>query len=189
MRQSEILGLRWSDVDLDTATLSVSRTLQRSVSRKGWLIQSPKTKRSRRTIPLTPIGVEALQRQRKAQASAQLAAKASEWAPAVDSTGQPIANTGPEALIFTNGFGHPLMGNVVTKRLRRALKDAGLPANVHVHSLRHSTASLLLARGIPARVAMDILGHSNIATTQNIYQHVAQVQHREAVAAISEALA
>jgi integrase len=140
-------------------------------------------------IPLTSIALDALQRQRSAQSALQLAAKHGEWEPALDSSGQPIANAGPEGLIFTNTVGHPLMGNVVTKRLKRALKEAGLPKNVHFHGLRHSTASLLEAKKVPVRVAMDILGHSNAATTQNIYQHVASAQHREAVDAISEALA
>jgi integrase len=185
LRQSELLGLRWSDLDLadcNQATVSIGRTIQRSTDRTGWLVQPPKSKTSRRTVPLTAIACEALQRQAALQREARLLA-GRRWKAAVDSTGEPITD-----LVFTNTTGGPLMGNLVTRRFRKALKRAGLPANVTFHGLRHSTASLLMAKGVPARVAMEILGHANISTTLNIYSHGGAGAHREAVGAINEAL-
>jgi integrase len=185
LRQSELLGLRWSDLELsdwDKATVTIGRTIQRSTNRTGWLVQPPKSKNSRRTVPLTAIACESLERQASLQREARLKA-GPRWKPALDSTGQPITD-----LVFTNRTGGPLMGNVVNKRFRKALKNAGMPTNVTFHGLRHSTASMLQAKHVPARVAMEILGHANISTTLNIYSHGGEVAHREAVGAINEAL-
>jgi integrase len=185
MRQAELVGLRWSDVDIadcDQATVTVRHTIQRSPTGGAWLVLPPKTKKSRRTLPLPAMACEALQRQAALQRAARVKA-GPDWQPALDSTGQPILN-----LVFTNTTGGPLMGNLITRRLRKALRDGGLPTNVHFHSLRHSTASLLQAKGVPARVAQDILGHTDVRTTENLYIHVGKVQHREAMTAITEAL-
>ena len=75
----------------------------------------------------------------------------------------------------------------LTKRLQRLLADAGLP-RLRFHDLRHGTASLLTAQGIHPRTIMEILGHSTIAVTMNIYAHVAPALQREAASSLDVVL-
>ena len=84
-----------------------------------------------------------------------------------------------EALVFTDEVGRPLTSFHVSRRFRKLLQSAGLPA-MRYHDLRHGAASLMAAQGVPARVAMEILGHAQISTTMNIYTHVAPELQKEA---------
>jgi integrase len=70
----------------------------------------------------------------------------------------------------------------VTHGLKRRLTDAGLPATLRFHDLRHSTASLLLTQGVAPRVVADVLGHTDVRTTLNTYTHVADSVRQDAVA-------
>jgi len=79
-----------------------------------------------------------------------------------------------------SGFG-------VSRRFRKILAKAGLP-DMRYHDLRHGTASLMAALGVPPRVAMELLGHANISTTMEVYAHVAPEFQREAVDRVSAAL-
>ncbi len=87
---------------------------------------------------------------------------------------------GPFAdLLFTTLEGHPIDGINITRRFQRVLRAAGLPRQ-RFHDLRHACASLLLAQGVPARVVMETLGHSQISLTLNTYSHVIPALGREA---------
>ena len=90
-------------------------------------------------------------------------------------------------LVFTKESGSPLTPTTVSYHFHRLLKDAGLP-RIRIHDLRHGTASLMAAMGIPPRVAMELLGHSQIATTMNIYAHVAPEYSREAMDRVGDTL-
>ena len=72
-------------------------------------------------------------------------------------------------------------------RFQRLLKDAGLP-HLRFHDLRHSTATILLAAGVPANVVQELLGHSHISVTLGIYGHVTPSMHEEAVNRIGKML-
>jgi site-specific recombinase XerC len=80
--------------------------------------------------------------------------------------------------VFTTPKGTPLEPSNVLKRFKAVLEGAGLPAQ-RFHDLRHCAASLMLAQGVPMRVAMDVLGHTQMATTADLYSHVMPVAHRE----------
>ena len=82
-------------------------------------------------------------------------------------------------MIFTNTIGGPLEPSNVLKRFKRLLVAAGLPEQ-RFHDLRHCAVSLLIAQGVPARVIMDILGHSQISTTMDLYGHIFPAAHRDA---------
>ncbi|MCZ6545661.1 MAG: tyrosine-type recombinase/integrase, partial [Chloroflexi bacterium] len=84
-----------------------------------------------------------------------------------------------QGLVFTTGVGTPLDGRNVARRLDRLLAEANLPHHTF-HELRHSCASLLLALGVQPRVVMQTLGHTQIATSMEIYTHVSAALEREA---------
>ena len=155
LRRGEALGLRWTDVDLDTGILHVNQSLQR-VERKLQLLPL-KTKSSRRPIPLPALVVAALRRQRARQAEYRLAA-GPEWKGAVDN------------LVFTTKRGTAIEPRNADRTFRAALKAAGL-ARTKLHNLRHTAASLLLPHVHP-KVVQEMLGHSRIGTTLDIYSHV-----------------
>ncbi|GAA4756101.1 site-specific integrase [Modestobacter marinus] len=170
LRRGEALGLHWSDVDLDGGTLRVRWTLTRTS--KGLQLGEPKTEKSRRTVPLPRSAIELLRAHRQQQAAEQLAAR-DVW-------------HGSD-LVFTTEAGTPLEPRNVLRRFETLAQRAGL-RDVHLHTLRHSTASFLLAAGTHTKVVQEHLGHSSYAITADIYSHVAPAQRREAADRLDEAL-
>jgi len=135
LRLGEALGLQWSDIDLASRKMVVQRALQRQRG-SGLVLTELKTRKSRRLVHLAPMAVSALIEHRRRQARQQLLLGA-EW-----------QDTG---LVFTSLKGGPMEPHVSNEALDRALAVAGLP-RVRVHDLRHTAASLLLARGVHAKV-------------------------------------
>lgn len=90
-------------------------------------------------------------------------------------------------LVFTTEMGEPLSGNVVTHHFHKMLDRLELP-RWRFHDCRHAAASFMLAQGVPLRVAMEILGHSNITVTANTYSHVLPQLQREATEKVGAAL-
>ena len=90
-------------------------------------------------------------------------------------------------MVFTDEKGAPLAGDHALHRFHKLLQKAGLPP-MRFHDLRHGAASLMAAMGVPPRVAMEILGHSQISTTMNIYAHVAAEWQQDAVDRMTTAL-
>ena len=154
-RQGELLGLHWDDYNPEQSELQIARTLQRV--RGAWVFGEPKTTRSHRTLLLPPVAVAALARQRTQQLTDRLSAGPA-WQ---DSDG----------LIFTTATGSPREGTHVTKVFQRSCAALGLP-RVRFHDLRHTTATVLAAAGVPVRDVQDQLGHSTVLTTLATYVHV-----------------
>ena len=163
LRQSEVLGLRWADTDLEAHTLRIEQTLRRLGGE--WVYEPPKSLRGRRPIPLPGFVAEALEAHRAVQ-EAEAVVLAGIWE--------------PTDLVFVAQRGGPLHGPKVNLHLRTVLADAGLP-RVTFHDLRHAAASLLQSLGAAPRVMMEILGHAQIGTTMNVYTHVPDQLAREAV--------
>jgi integrase len=172
LRQGEILGLRWPDVDLEAGTVTVRHALAR-IEGELMLVE-PKSATSRRVVPLPALVREALVAHRVRQAQEHL--------PLRPEPPDPFAE-----LVFTTTLGTPLDGISVTRRFQRILVAAGLPRQ-RFHDLRHACASLLLAQGVPARVVMETLGHSEISLTLNTYSHVLPSLGREAALRMDEVL-
>ena len=170
MRRGEALGLRWSDVDLEAGQLAVRQSLLRAGSHPTFA--EPKSSRSRRTIALPDVAVEALRAQRVRQLQDRLLA-GSRWQ--------------EHGLVFTSSIGTPVEPSQLTKRLQRLLAAAGLP-RLRFHDLRHGTASLLVAPGNHPRTIMEVLGHASITMTMNTYAHVAPALQREAAASLDAVL-
>lgn len=157
MRQGEILGVRWRDLDLDVATptLTVRGQLQRVGGR--FCHVEPKTTKSARTIPLSPNLVAMLKAHKAGQARRRL------------ELGKLWRN--PLDLVFTNDGGGPLRGEWVTRSFQAALATTGLPV-LRFHDLRHSAATLMLERnGGDLKAVSTTLGHSTITLTANTYAH------------------
>ena len=172
LRLGELLGLRWSDVDLDARTLRVARALVRDAA-GGWSVAEPKSARSRRTLALPSVAVAALTEQRARQDVARAAA-GPDW--------QDVDGT-----IFTDLLGRSLRPHVVSSAYRRARDRVGLP-DVPFHGLRHSAATLALAEGVPLAVVSDMLGHSGIAITAAHYAAIVPALRRDAADAMDRAL-
>ena len=145
LRRGEALALQWADADLDAAVLRVRWTLSRTSA--GLEVGEPKTERSRRTVPLPRSAVDALQEHRKRSAAEQLAA-----GPVWERTG----------LIFITEVGTPLEPRNGLRRFE-ALAERAWLSGVHLHTLRHSAASLLLAAGTHTKVVQEHLRHSSYA--------------------------
>lgn len=162
LRQGEALGLQWSDIDLDDGSVTVRHALQRVDSQLR--LVEPKSASAFRSIPLPSVALAGLRGHRARQMRERLVAGAA-WR---DSD-----------FVFTTTIGTPLDSRNVTRLFQRRLERAGLP-RMRFHDLRHSCASLLLAQGVPARVVMEILGHSQISLTMNTYAHVLPSLQRDA---------
>lgn len=154
LRRSEACGLRWSDVNLDKHTIRIARGVHRV---KGRLTSLPtKTRRSNRTVPLPDLCVRALQGYRNAQQQLR------------EDQGLAWIETG---YLFTTRYGTPIEPRNLTRMFGQICEKHGL-RHVRLHDLRHSCVSLLLALGVHPRVVMEIVGHSAIEMTMNIYGHV-----------------
>lgn len=155
LRQGEILGLQWSD--LEDGTLHVRRQLSRDYGAGASLAGLKTGDSGRRALPMPRFVVDALERQRERQAFEKVMA-GNEWVDVGD-------------LIFRTPHGRPMQHNTVSKAFNRARADLGLPSTVTFHSLRHSCATLLLASGVDMRTVQIVLGHGSMRTTE-IYAHV-----------------
>lgn len=172
LRRGELVGLRWSDLDLAAGTLRVARSVSRDDA-GGWTAAETKSARSRRTLPLPAMARNALDRQRKRQAAAKLAIGAA-W-------------QDRDGLVFTDTAGRPILPEYVSHAFAQARTAAGLP-DTTLHHLRHTAATLLLAEGVPLAVISEWLGHSGIAVTAAHYAAVVPELHRQARDAMDRAL-
>jgi integrase len=170
MRQGELLALHWGDVDLDAGVLQVRGTLHRvpgvSVGDKsGLVISDPKTSHSRRPVRLSGVAVAALRKHRARQLEERLA-MGELW--------------DEHDLVFCNSIGRPCEArNVVRNSYQPLLDKAGLP-RIKFHALRHSAATLLLSQGIHPKIVAELLGHTTISMTLDIYSHVTLDMQQEA---------
>jgi integrase len=162
MRQGELLGLTWKNVDLDNGTATVRQQMQR-INGKLTLVE-PKTAKSRRTVALPNIVVTALAAHRERQKFERRWA-GSRWQ--------------EHGLVFTTTIGTPLDSANVTHNFQKALSDAKIRKQ-RFHDLRHCAATLLLAQGADLRTIMDVLGHSTITLTANTYAHLTDATRRVA---------
>jgi integrase len=144
MRQGELIGLQWKDVDLDDGTLRVNRSVYEGV------VSPPKTNAGSRTIRLSKLALAALRQHRVSTAKRRI----SEW-------------------VFPNANGTPIgHQNLHNRSWKPLLRYAGLSHSVRFHDLRHSCISLLLAKGVPVKVVSEMAGHADISVTLSVYGHV-----------------
>ncbi len=171
MRQGELFGLRWRDVDLENSALYVQTALK--VQEAGRALGKPKTEHSRRKIELGADAIDALRAHRKRQAEERLA------------MGQAWTDND---LVFCDTIGGALAPNNVTRRhFLPAIKRASVPT-IRFHDLRHTAATLMLLGGAPVKVVSERLGHSNVAITLNIYAHVLPSMQKDTATLMTQML-
>jgi integrase len=170
LRRGEVLGLRWSDVDLESGQLTVRHVL--TVVEGRAVVTEPKTAKGRRTIALDPATVAGLRRHRVRQLQERVAADVA-W------------QNGD--YVFTWFDGRPLHPQLPTKWIREHAAAAGLPP-IRLHDLRHTWASLALRAGVPAKVVSERLGHANISITLDVYTHALPAMDAEAADTVARAI-
>jgi integrase len=157
MRQGELFGLQWQDVDLAGRTLSIQHTLLEISGRHE--LAEPKTAKGRRRVDLPAVAVRALSEHRERMAA---------------------EGHGEVAWVFCDTDGKPLRkSNVMRRSFNPLVEAAGVPL-IRFHDLRHTAATLLLAQGVHPKVVQERLGHAQIAMTLDTYSHVLPSMQRDA---------
>ena len=171
LRQGELLGLKWEDVDLEDGTLRVRRTL--ATAKGGPRLMAPKTKSSRRSVKLTQGAMDALRSHLKGQLQE------------IDMAGSLWQENG---LVFASEIGEFLDRRYLTSRRFKALLKRAQLLEIRFHDLRHTCATLLLSSNVNPKIVSEMLGHATIAITLDTYSHVLPNMRDQAAAAMEEAL-
>jgi integrase len=171
LRQGELLGLQWTDVDLDVGKLSVRRSLK--VTEDGLGFGPPKNKASRRSVPVNKTAVAALRAHRQRQNEERL--RSPSWRDA--------------DLVFPNRIGKPSdHNNLYHREYKPLLESAGLAGKGYTfHTLRHTFATALFMRREHPKVVQSLLGHSSITQTMDTYSHLMDGIGGDAVDGLDEA--
>jgi integrase len=155
LRKGEVLALRWDAVDFDAATIAVEGTLK---SRKGggWYVDSPKTKKSVRVLPMVDA-VRSSLLERRAIQDAERARAGDSWQ--------------EHGFVFTTRAGTPVNEWNAYRWWQRLTERAGIGKR-RFHASRHTTATLLHEQGVPLEVISSLLGHASLSITADICANV-----------------
>lgn len=168
MRRGELLGLKWSDVDLVGAEISVTRSLYRRLSGE-FVLKQPKSARSSRQISLDPMTCQVLRRHLDAE---MLVAKDS---------GIKFVQ---DRFVFCHGDGSHWLPHTISQYWHRLAKKLGIKARLH--DLRHSHASMLLKLNVHPKIVSERLGHSSVSVTLDLYSHVVPGLQERAAKALGD---
>ncbi|KKX55689.1 tyrosine-type recombinase/integrase [Brevibacillus borstelensis] len=165
MRQGEILGMRWSDIDFEKRNL----TIQQTVTKKRQIKPGAKTKLSMRSVALSPETIEVLKEHRKNVIVPEM------------------VKLGPDYqkndLVVCTNFGGPVTSRAIQKVWDSFLKQTGAP-KITFHDLRHTHASLLIKQGVHIKVISERLGHSSVSITMDTYGHLMPNMQEDAAAGL-----
>ena len=169
MRQGEVFGLKWDDIDFEKSCLFIRRSLAHVIG-KGAVFQAPKTKNSVRRILLMPEDVKNLRAYKKWQENYS------------EELGDLFAG---HDLVFTGPFGEPMSPTNFSRRyFKPLLKKCNISSDFTFHGLRHTHATLLLRQGVNPKIVQERLGHSSIKVTMDTYSHVLPDMQRQALDAL-----
>lgn len=171
LRAGEVGGLKWEDIDFENKVLYVKRTILQDAKRGGFYYGTPKTKQSKRKIPLTNEAISILKNQKILQNKLKL--KSKEW------------NTEWDGLVFTTVNGNPVGSSTFRMMMVRIVNNINLDrkcnsedgtyeefAHAYMHALRHTFATRCIENGIQPKTLQKILGHSTLSVTMDLYVHV-----------------
>lgn len=203
LRQGEVLGMGWDQIDLKSSMLHVTRTLYRMPWKHGSVpagdavtcgraqffcpdrhsgglyIGEPKSRAGRRTVPL-PRELTLVLREHQRREAARRSESGEQWVGFTPENGPRVE------LVFTNSTGGARNGQDDWQEWKSLLASASIPS-VRLHDARHTAATMLLALKVPSRVVMEMMGWSSTAMTKK-YQHVLDGMMREASDLVSAAL-
>lgn len=173
MRQGEIMGLKWSDINFKTKTIKITRSLKKVTfidadgsRRSEYIEQTPKTKSSVREIPISESIMTSLKDQERIQKLNKLYIDNSLYI--------------QSDYVFTDKVGNTIDKNKPNRHFRAILKELNITP-IKFHSLRHTFATRLFERDVPVKTVQALLGHKDINTTMNIYTHVMKEQKEKAI--------
>jgi integrase len=155
MRRSELLALRWHDIDFILSRIYVNRSIHQ-IKDNSYVFRSPKTAKGRRTIAMPPSAILVLHDHHEKQRMDR------------DLLGIQLSD---EDLVFSQPDGRPLRPDTITRAWPTLAARAGVKV-IRLHDARHSHASLLLKQGVHPKIVQERLGHSTIAVTLDTYSHV-----------------
>ena len=165
LRPSEYLALRWSDIDWQEESVTVSRTLEKGT---GWLFAETKRARSRRVKLQTWVATLLHRRH-------------------VIERGEGSTDSRSPSQIFRNSSGRPINSDYLARQFKRLLADAGLPP-MRLYDLRHTAATFALAGGVSFKVVSEQLGHASSAFTLDVYSHLLPHMQTEAAGRVERLL-
>lgn len=171
MRRGELLGLEWPDIDLDNRIVSITRTSQ-YIAGKGIITKEPKNETSTRVVKLSASAIDLLRQYRVWQNSYRLSI-GDQWQ--------------PTQRLFTAWNGAPMHPDVLSGWFGDFIKRTDLP-QIHVHSLRHTNTTLMIAGGEDILTVSRRLGHAQASTTTNIYAHAIQSANAKAAETLENLL-
>lgn len=175
LRAGEIGGLQWNDIDFDKKVIYVQRTILQDAQKGGFYFGEPKTKKSKRKIPLTNEAISILNNQKLMQNKLKMRSK--NW------------NNDWDGLVFTTINGNPVGSSTFRSMMIRIVKNINFDRQCNVgsdvyeefqhcymHSLRHTFATRCIEKGVQPKALQKILGHSTLSTTMDLYVHVTDDQ-------------
>jgi integrase len=170
LRQGELFGLSWEDVDLATGRLSVRRTL--TTPKGGRRLGPPKRSKSCRSVKLTAGAIKALTAHRERQLEER----------------EKLAELWQDlGFVFATQVGTPLnRHNFFRRCFKPMLEKAGLPHTVRFHDLRHTCATILLSKNVNPKIVQELLGHANISQTMDTHSHVLPDMQERAASAMDD---
>lgn len=175
LRAGEIGGLQWNDIDFENGVINVQRTILQDAQKGGFYFGTPKTKKSKRKIPLTNEAISILNNQKMLQSKLKMKSKNwhSDW----------------DGLVFTTVNGNPVGASTFRSMMIRIVKNINFDRqcsaqngvyeefqHCYMHSLRHTFATRCIENGVQPKTLQKILGHSNLSTTMDLYVHVTDEQ-------------
>lgn len=163
LRQSELLGLQWGDIDFGAGVITVQRQLQKVRGERRYIFLETKS-RKQRQVPISPSIIALFRTQQAQQAALQLAA-GSLW-------------DNPRNLVFTNELGEHLAHSTIQNRFRMLVRSIGLEG-VRFHDLRHSCAILALQSGCSIKATQELMGHYSSSFTMDVYAAVSETMQQD----------
>jgi len=173
MREGELLGLQWEDVNIPAGTVSIKGSLQRTKA-DGLVIEEPKTRGSRRNVTLSHLAKEALLRHRERQWAEKLVTGPTLWR--------------DQGIVFANTRGGYIeVSNLLMRSFYPLLEKAELP-KIRFHDLRHTAATLMLLGGVHPKIVAEMLGHSRVGILLDRYSHILPTMQADAAKAFDALL-